>query len=78
VSSRITRLDAYCYGRTRQKSTAAAETEALATPLERGGGQMVGEFARQVAEAELDLLRIQKLKAARFNTPSRSKARGLF
>ena len=42
--------------------------EALATTLESGGGRMVGEFARQVAEAELDLLRIRKLKAARFNT----------
>jgi hypothetical protein len=45
------------------------DIEALATTLERGsGGQIVGEFARQVAEAELDLLRIRKLKAARFNT----------
>ena len=43
------------------------EIEALATALERGGGQIVGEFARQVAEAELDLLRIRKLKAARFH-----------
>ena len=43
--------------------------EALATTLERdGGGQIAGEFARQVAEAEFDLLRIRKLKAARFNT----------
>src|SRR5262245_35215731 len=38
---------------------------ALATTL-GGGGQIAGEFARQVAEAELDLLRIRKLKAARF------------
>jgi hypothetical protein len=44
------------------------DIEALATTLERGGGgEIVGEFARQVAEAELDLLRIRKLKAARFN-----------
>ena len=43
------------------------DIEALATTLESGGGQTVGEFARQVAEAELDLLRIRKLKAARFN-----------
>jgi len=43
------------------------DIEALATALERGGGgQIAGEFARQVAEAELDLLRIRKLKAARF------------
>jgi hypothetical protein len=45
------------------------DIEALASTLEGGGGgQIVGEFARQVAEAELDLLRIRKLKAARFNT----------
>lgn len=43
------------------------EIEALATALERGGGQIVREFARQVAEAELDLLRIRGLKAERFN-----------
>lgn len=43
------------------------EIEALATTLARGGGQIVREFARQVAEAEFDLLRIRKLKAARFN-----------
>ena len=44
------------------------DIEALATTLESGGGQIVGEFARQIAEAQLDLLRIRKLKAARFNT----------
>jgi hypothetical protein len=43
------------------------DIEALATTLERGGGQVVGEFARQVAEAELEMLRIRKLKAAHFN-----------
>lgn len=32
-----------------------------------GGGQIVEEFARQAAEAQLDLLRTRKLKAARFN-----------
>ena len=43
--------------------------EALATTLERaGGGQIVGEFACQIAEAQLDLLRSRKLKAARSNT----------
>jgi hypothetical protein len=46
------------------------DIEALATALESGGGQIAGEFARQVAEAEFDLLRIRKLKAARFNTVS--------
>jgi hypothetical protein len=45
------------------------DIEALATTLaSRGGEQPVGEFARQVAEAEIDLLRIRKLKASRFNT----------
>jgi hypothetical protein len=43
------------------------DIEALATTLESDGGrQIVGEFARQVAEAQLDLLRIRKLRAARF------------
>ena len=47
----------------------SSDIEALATTLESdGGGQIVKEFARQIAEAELDLLRIRKLKAARFNT----------
>jgi len=45
------------------------DIEALAKTLERGGsGQIVEEFAREVAEAELDLLRIRKLKPVRFNT----------
>ena len=45
------------------------DIEALAKTLERGGSrQIVEEFAREVAEAELDLLRIRKLKPARFNT----------
>jgi hypothetical protein len=45
------------------------DIEALAKTLERGrSGQIVEEFAREVAEAELDLLRIRKLKAARFKT----------
>jgi hypothetical protein len=43
------------------------DIEALATTLERGCG-IAGEFARQLAEAELELQRIRKLKAARFNT----------
>jgi hypothetical protein len=45
------------------------DIEALATTLMNGsGGQAVGEFARQVAEAEIDLLRIRKLRASLFNT----------
>jgi len=45
------------------------DIETLATMLESdGGGQIAGELARQLAEAELDLLRIRKLKAARLNT----------
>lgn len=43
------------------------DIEELATTLMCGGGRIVGEFARQVAEAELDLLRIRKLKATHFN-----------
>lgn len=43
------------------------EIETLATALSSGRGQLVRELARQVAEAHLDLLRIRKLKAARFN-----------
>jgi hypothetical protein len=31
-------------------------------------GQNIGEFAHQAAEAEIDLLRIRKLRASRFNT----------
>ena len=47
----------------------ANDIEALATMLASGrGGQIVVEFARQVAEAQFDLLRLRKLKAARFNT----------
>lgn len=39
----------------------------MATALASGRGRIDGEFARQAAEAHLDLLRIRKLKAARFN-----------
>ena len=42
------------------------DIETLATTLASGrGGQIVQEFARQVAEAHLDLVRIRKLKAQR-------------
>jgi hypothetical protein len=45
------------------------DIEALATTLEgRSVGETVGEFARQAAEAEIDLLRIRKLRASRLNT----------
>jgi hypothetical protein len=44
------------------------DIEALATTLaSRSGGKTVGEFERQVAEAEIDLLRIRKLRASKFN-----------
>jgi hypothetical protein len=44
------------------------DIEALATILAScGNGQSVGEFARQAAEAEVDLLRIRKLRASRLN-----------
>jgi hypothetical protein len=47
------------------------DIEALATTLVSGRGgksceKSAGEFARQVAEAEIDLLRIRKLRASRF------------
>ena len=43
------------------------DIEALATTLEGGsGGQIVAEFARQVAEAHLDLVPIRELRAERF------------
>lgn len=43
------------------------EIETLASAVERGRGrQTVGEFARQFAEAEIDLLRIRKIRASRF------------
>jgi hypothetical protein len=40
----------------------------LASILARGNsGQKIGEFAHQAAEAEIDLLRIRKLRASLFN-----------
>jgi hypothetical protein len=45
------------------------DIDALVTMLGNGGrGQILREFARQAAEAQIDLLRIRKLKAARFST----------
>jgi hypothetical protein len=44
------------------------DIEVLAMALTGGRGeQNVGEFARQAAEAEMDLLRIRKHRASRFN-----------
>jgi hypothetical protein len=44
------------------------DIDVLAMALMGGRGeQNVGEFARQAAEAEMDLLRIRKLRASRFN-----------
>jgi hypothetical protein len=44
------------------------DIEALATILASGSsGQSVGEFARQAAEAEIDLMRIRKLRASRLD-----------
>jgi hypothetical protein len=43
------------------------DIESLATTLASGrAGQVVQEFARQAAEAHLDLVRIRQLKAERF------------
>src|ERR1700735_2164101 len=40
----------------------------LASVLARGNrGQKIGEFAHQAAEAEIDLLRIRKFRASRFD-----------
>ena len=56
------------------------DIETLAIAIEHAAtGQAVGEFARQVAEAELDILRIRKIKASLFvsvadNPDSRSEA----
>ena len=45
------------------------DIESLVTILlSGGGGKPIGEFARQAAEAEIDLLRIRKLRASRFNS----------
>jgi hypothetical protein len=45
------------------------DIDALTLTLERGGRRPIfKEFARQAAEAQIDLLRIRKLKAARFST----------
>jgi hypothetical protein len=44
------------------------DIKGLASTLARGRrGPNVGEFAHQAAEAEIDLLRIRKLRASRFN-----------
>lgn len=46
----------------------STEIETLAVTLEIGSGeQTVGDFARQFAEAEIDLLRIRKIRASQFN-----------
>jgi len=55
------------------------DIEMLAIAVERAAtGQAVGEFARQVAEAELDILRIRKIRASQFvsvaDPDSRSEA----
>ena len=43
------------------------DIEMLAIAVERAAnGHAVGEFARQVAEAELDILRIRKIRASQF------------
>jgi hypothetical protein len=45
------------------------DIETLAATLVNGGGaKTVGEFAREAAEAELDLLRIRRQRASSFET----------
>jgi hypothetical protein len=47
----------------------SGDIEALTTRLESGGkGRLLKEFARQVAEAHIDLLRVRQQKAASFAT----------
>jgi hypothetical protein len=51
-----------------ESDPAFREDNVLAKALMDGRGeQNVGEFARQAAEAEMDLLRIRKLRASRLN-----------
>jgi len=52
------------------------DIDVLATALMGGRReQNVGEFARQAAEAEMDLLRIRKLRASRFDAVYGSEPR---
>jgi hypothetical protein len=45
----------------------SSEIETLAVTLELArGNQTVGDFARQFAESEIDLLRIRKIRASQF------------
>jgi hypothetical protein len=45
----------------------SSEIETLAVTLKRGkDNQTVGDFARQFAEAEIDLLRVRKIRASQF------------
>jgi hypothetical protein len=51
-----------------ESDPAFREDNVLAKALMDGRGeQNVGEFARQAAEAEMDLLRIRKLRVSRLN-----------
>jgi hypothetical protein len=48
--------------------SSSEEIKRLANALAQGrSGQHIVEFAHQAAEAEIDLLRIRKLRASRFN-----------
>ena len=49
-------------------SALSEDVKRLASALARGrSGSNISEFAHQAAEAEIDLLRIRKLRASRFN-----------
>jgi hypothetical protein len=49
-------------------STLGEDVKRLASALARGrSGSNIGEFAHQAAEAEIDLLRIRKIRASLFN-----------
>jgi hypothetical protein len=48
-------------------TSVSGEVEKLITALTGGTGETVGEFTIQLAEAEIDLLRIRKIKAMHCN-----------
>jgi hypothetical protein len=50
--------------RHRMRHVGSGELERLITALAGGTGKTVGEFTVQLAKAEIDLLRIRKIKAA--------------
>jgi hypothetical protein len=69
ISRRHSRRNALRHGLAIAIPSFSKDIEVLAKILAGGSvGRTVGEFARQAAEAEIDLLRICKLRASRFKT----------